>query len=87
MWERPGIACMALIFFWCEGCFWFGCLSYLCSVYTDIGRQCAGAAHRCSQEVGATTSHLSQEPQQQQPMPISGVEDDSGSSCPSLHPV
>ena len=46
MWKLPCIACVGLIFFQCEGCFWFGCLPSLssaCAGHYPLDRGCAGA--------------------------------------------
>ena len=58
-------------FLWCEGCFWFGCLPFLSSVYVGhypLDRGCAGAQPVCaSREVGAMAAHIGgQSPWQQQ---------------------
>lgn len=29
MWERSWVACVGLLFFWCEHCFWFRYLLFL----------------------------------------------------------
>ena len=44
--DHPCIARVGLIFFWCEGCFWFECLPSLssaCAVLYPLDRGCAGA--------------------------------------------
>ena len=45
MWKHPCLACVGLILFWHEGCFWFGCLPSLSSACTgrySVDRGCAG---------------------------------------------
>ena len=51
MWEHPCVACVGLIFFWHEGCFWFGCLlslSSACAGGYPLDRGCAGAQLMCT---------------------------------------
>lgn len=46
MQKCPCVPCVGLICFWCEGCFWFGCLPFLSSA-------CAG----CYPLIGAMQVH------------------------------
>ena len=38
MQTSPCIACVGLIIYWYEGCFWFGCLAYFMGTIRD--RKC-----------------------------------------------
>ena len=83
--EHPYVACVGLIFFWCEGCFWFGCLlslSSACAGRYPLDRGCAGVWPTWAPgKAGAVFVAQSTDPQwQQQSMPASGVQGGNGGS-------
>ena len=60
MWKCPWVVYEGLLFFWHEGCFWFGCLlslSLVCAGYNPLDRGCTVVRQaQASKEMGSMGS-------------------------------